>query len=496
MAGLGEFNWRQLVPDSAWILGAALPLTLLIAAGPPVLAVAAVAGSIAFAIVFALPELGLLLTVAAIPLEDAGTIAQIAGIKLSISKLMGALTALVWFIHLLLGRGKLWLPKPVMLLGLYILAGVFSLLDAKAPWDGVIMTVRLLTTLLFFIMVINLVDSWEKFYRALCLLLLSGVLVQFYTLAQQIFPGALLEHSANQDLFANEAQPLYGVLKDEVETASIGHSVLRSSGTTWHPMVSVLYPVLLVPPLAFFAFHSKSRWFRVAASIGVLAAMGGMVASGSRSSVIALVVALFLLVKNRVIPINRFLITAVIFASVIGWFALPEDFKARVFNPSAYNVETGGSLSGRIEMFNAGIQVFAKSPFNGVGLANLSEMSNYLKNWDFGEHGMGVHNMYLQVALETGIIGLTAVMAMFLYLLKGFYSTSRQFASAGRGDDALLARSLAICVWVVLVTGLMLDIMHLSMKNAWFLFALQPILMRLSLDPTFESMSLGSDYSR
>jgi len=95
----------------------------------------------------------------------------------------------------------------------------------------------------------------------------------------------------------------------------------------------------------------------------------------------------------------------------------------------------------RVVMWQAAVNMIKDRPVLGHGVNTF--MANYLAYWVGGERQPRyAHNCYLQVAAETGIVGLAA----FLWLL---WVLHRTLWSSIRGDSAE-ARTLLVGVWAAL----------------------------------------------
>ena len=81
----------------------------------------------------------------------------------------------------------------------------------------------------------------------------------------------------------------------------------------------------------------------------------------------------------------------------------------------------------RVPLFKAGVNAIKDSYGMGIGVAQMIDKQNFKKymmpvmpNWaveiDKRGKGLGLHNMYLEITVETGFIGLTAFM-LFLYFI-------------------------------------------------------------------------------
>lgn len=453
-----------------------VPLAAAVLWGPRVMGAALALGVPTAALIMLVPEVGLLLTLATIPLEETGVLFQSAGIRLSLSKIFGALTLVAWLVNVLVRRQSIWIPKPALLLGGYVLVAAFSLWHASEFESGSKMWLRLVTTAAFYLMVLNMIDSWPRLRRALFVFAVSSVFVFGFAVLQQHSSSFVYEQRGAKEI-AEDVQ--YGAQEDVIEADLVGGSVRRSGGTSYHPLLLSLNTVLLLPVLVFALYFFRGSLMIKALLLGaVLVDLAAMASTASRSGFLMAIVILAMLVMKRIIRINRFTIATVLVCALAAWPLLPDGFKERVLNLGMYDVQESTSLRYRVELIESGLEVFRQHPLNGVGIGNLVEINKYMPSYNLGGFASGVHNMYVQVALETGVLGLGFIMAFFLVTLHGFRTCANAWDPSSK--EAALVRALSVCVWVLLFYGLSLDIMNFGLKNAWFLLALQPVMWRLA----------------
>jgi len=427
-------------------------------------------------LILLVPEVGLLLTLTTIPLEETGVLFQSSGIRLSLAKLFGALTFTAWLANAIVKRQTIRIPKPALLLGGYLLVAAFSLWHASEFEAGSKMWLRLATTAAFYLMILNMIDSWPKLYRALVAFTVASVLVFGFAVIQQHSSDFVYKQRGAKEIAENIQ---FGAQEDAIEADLLGNTVLRSGGTSYHPLLLALNTVLVLPILVFALYFIRGGLILKALLLGaVLIDLAAMASTASRSGFLMAVGVLAILVLKRIIRINRFTIATALICALAAWPLLPDGFKERVLNLGMYNIQDSTSLRYRVELVEAGLAVFRQHPLNGVGIGNLVEINNYMPTYNLGGFASGVHNMYIQVGLETGILGLGFIMAFFLITLRGFHASARAWDPPSY--KAALAYTLSICVWVLLLYGLSLDIMNFGLKNAWFLLALQPVLLRLA----------------
>ena len=149
---------------------------------------------------------------------------------------------------------------------------------------------------------------------------------------------------------------------------------------------------------------------RVAVFASACASLAALFLSSTRSSwlgaVAALAVVLAVLRRRWLIP----------FAAGLALFVLllPGPYRDRVrsiWNP-AYRTNVQ-----RIELLRGGWRIFTEHPIVGVGTHDLAELYRaHMPPGAVHVHGH-MHNMFLQVAVQTGVVGLAA----FLYLFASFF---------------------------------------------------------------------------
>jgi O-antigen ligase len=79
---------------------------------------------------------------------------------------------------------------------------------------------------------------------------------------------------------------------------------------------------------------------------------------------------------------------------------VPEPIWTRLFTTKS-EIMDGGQMSGRVTIWNTGLDVFLDHPFLGVGTAAFGTAVQSLK-----QGGDSPHNLVLEVLVEQGIIGL------------------------------------------------------------------------------------------
>lgn len=239
----------------------------------------------------------------------------------------------------------------------------------------------------------------------------------------------------------------------------------------------------LIPAIAFAGAllgnvrGSLARWALLAGA-GILAV--GLAATQSRAGLVAVVVALAaaLVVYRR----RRLFLVAVIaaMASLAGmWFAT---------NPGAWERTTsfddGGA--GRSELWQVAWKMSGDHPVVGVGLNNFrTRSSEYVREPGslsdvalITERPRVVHNLYLELLAETGVIGLVIYVGAVLACMLAAVQAARRFDDLGDAGMASLARAALVGAIAMLCAGFFIS--YATDARLWFLLGLGPALLALA----------------
>jgi hypothetical protein len=324
-------------------------------------------------------------------------------------------------------RGMGWgvLPAPPrylsveipMLLLIAVMAISTLRTDPLAP--AMFETLRIAKYLVYFLVLRAIMD--RDLARVVLIGLATMVLLQFALGAVQVALGA-----GGSGLSALDQQ-----------TGEMAH---RATGTTGHP--NMYAPFLLMPTIGFIAMGASGRklWaHRIALGLGVAGAIA-IVLSQSRAPIAALFVAPIgvgaMFVARGVAPAPRIIGSAVICATIGMVAAAP--LAGKILDRLTGDLE--GSINFRGDYNDAAIGIWRLAPMLGVGpsgfmpalpdfhpdYARISDEIQPLRKIANVRAIAPVHNVYLWILAETGVVGLGA----FGLFLGGAASL---FHQAGRG---------------------------------------------------------------
>lgn len=200
------------------------------------------------------------------------------------------------------------------------------------------------------------------------------------------------------------AEPLDDV-KQRVLGLMIERNNYRLIGTIEDPNFFVLFNTI-------FFFYYLTRPRNRINNIGLILCSITILLSLSRGGFFAIVFPLLFYVKKYYKRVNYkkivLIILAVITLNIILAYILDFNY-IRVFTIRLLNIFSDGG-SGRINLWKNGLEVFGENPLFGIGINNF-------RSYNINIYGDSryLHNTYLQILVETGIVGFS-IFLVFVYL--------------------------------------------------------------------------------
>jgi O-antigen ligase len=196
----------------------------------------------------------------------------------------------------------------------------------------------------------------------------------------------------------------------------------RVGGTLGHPNRLAMYLELLLPLTLGLFWTGKKKWHRFFAitvfGLGLIA----MLLTGSRGGWIgllfALVVFIYFVIKTKKLAL-RAILGPGLFALLILLgiaFAFSDVILHR------FQGEDYGSAESRIPMIQIALNLIAANPIGGVGINNyqvvMHKYNNSIRALQYISIDRPVHNMYLLITGETGLIGFITFAILIFFLFK------------------------------------------------------------------------------
>ncbi len=424
-------SWRRAAGITAVGLGVALPMSFF-GASHPMTALELIAVAIMLLICVWRLEIPLLLLVGTIPLEYAVRISSHP--SLTITKLAGALLFASYTINVVARSRKVVFDRTHVVLLLLVGIALVSSLEARSLSNGLSTTSRYLSFVGLYIVLTQFLGD-DRF---------KSRLVWTLSLASSI--AAIL---AIRNLLSgrfSQATPLYGDPND------------------------LAFVLATTIPLTFWLL--KSTWLKQLAAramIGIMTA--GVILSFSRGAILGIGVGVLWLVLTGRLRLRIVLIGmgAALLAALILVGHNSSQVNAGLHSKeiiASYNVTT------RLELWRGAAHLALNHPFLGVGPGNFTLYYYEATGRPPGTVNLGVvHDAYLDVAAELGLIGLV----LFVYFLTESVGRLRAAVVVGFGPPGFAVAVLTSLI-IALVAALTLSEQYYG--PFWLLSALATLLWR------------------
>jgi hypothetical protein len=384
--------------------------------------------------------------------------------------------------YLILRRERLRIDRVFALMLVFLLVLIASSFFAK---DMGMAEKRIgtfvLEGLVLYLLIINVIRSLTTLRRVVWTVILVGSLLgamSFYQALTHSY-GQQFGGLAYRDLKFEIAK---GTTTDETGTGTLAKARLadRAQGPLGDPNYYAQI-MLIVLPLALFRFwNESSRWLRAFAAVASGFILCGVLLSYSRGAFLTLVLLIFILMFMRYVRPFQVVVFVLFLVILIALFV--PNYQQRMetilggkglfFKDAA--VRPDYVTRSRATEMRAAFAVFADHPLLGVGpgqYAPFYSVSYQLKPEVAVVHipkTRRAHNLYLEMAAETGLIGLTIFMSIILVVLYGLLRARRGWAHR-RPDLCNIATALGLSIIAYLGTSVFLQLAY--ERYHWFLLA-------------------------
>jgi len=337
--------------------------------------------------------------------------------------------------------------------------------------------------LLLYWLIINVVRSTHTLRRLLWTLILAGGLLGALSLYQEATGSYTQEFGGlayrNYEVLVNEAG-------DVRESSQIQRRRTwdRAQGPVNEPNRFAQILIVLLPFAIYLhrtAGSSTSRMW--AASLGMLI-LAGIILTLSRGAFVALVLMAAAMMGIRWIRPSRVLVLLVVFVIIAPTMpfvvarinSLRQTISVVGGDPSTASRQADGATLGRTTVMLAALHVFLDHPVVGVGPGQFSKFygAEYSRRPELNFHAihhqtLRAHNLYLEAAAETGVVGLGTFLGIVGGLMHGLWRARRRWLHLEPGASDL-ATAFFLSLLAYLWTGMFL---HLSYSRYyWILLAL------------------------
>jgi putative inorganic carbon (HCO3(-)) transporter len=359
---------------------------------------------------------------------------------------------------------------PAVLVVAYGLVGFTSLLYAPDV-DAVVNSLsNFVKDALIALVVVALLKKPVQFRHVIYTLLLIGA-----------FIGSI---SVHQYVTGNFTSDYGGFAAAEYMNIIEDNDDYRLSGPLGDPNFFAQVMVVLALLGAERLLHDRSLFWKLLAGYAAAVSTLTVVFTFSRGATVALVFALILFFLAFKIKPSQLLVVLVL--GIAMMLFAPPTFYQRLLTlgdiiPSAdgqINVRDDRAIQGRASENLTAWVMIRDRPLLGVGLANFSyRYQEYSKSLGLAPsaRNRSPHNLYLEVASETGIVGLAVFLVMVGLAFRSILTARRRFMQAGMDDYAKMATGFAIAF-----TGYMLGALFVHASYPRYFYLLLGIAFAMS----------------
>jgi O-antigen ligase len=457
---------------------------------PPLLIIGAGVAAILVISIFQRPELGGYILIFSV-FTNLSDLFTEKGLP-SINKPLVAIVVLSIFANQILNTGKIKpLPKFTRIdfvLMLYLLSILASAFVATNQSKALTAIFNLVKDIAVGYCIYITLDTREKVKIGLYTLLVALTFVSILGVIRTVT-------GTSNDFWGFAQLSQFGQVSDTDGQLRYGGAIGESN--IWGQVLVSATPIILY-------LIAKAHNFRdrILPAISGLFIILAMLFTESRGAFIALVLVLVLVAVDMRIKSTTFLALVTILLIIL--FSLPAKYADRIKSLNIFFQNNGltqdESITGRQAKMLTGLAMFSKNPFLGVGFANYTD--NY---WiyagslglDSGALNVGTssdyesqqpHSLYVEVAAETGIFGLSSFMA-FLGLIFIGLNQARQAMKLARKiidrDWLMLTSAIMMSILTFLIAGFFLH--GIGFRFIWVLIGISLAFIRLSPNQTSPS---------
>lgn len=384
------------------------------------------------------------------------------------------LLLLIPFLGNALRMRPLAITPALPLLFAYLAGLLFSSVFSERPSTGAVM-IFIAEGIILYLLLIGTVRTPIGLTRALWAILLAGGVMGAISLHQEATGSYASNYAGLAQIESRAFTNVGDAAPTQVTAAEIGRPRLAGPIGEKNRYAQVL--LIALPIAIFLAFSQRRRWLRWLAGGASLLMLAGILLTFSRGAAVALILVLMATAIVRRVRLTRLALAAA--AALLVLTAVAPDYLLRLGTLSGVGGlvfeeanDPDGAILGRTTENLAALLTFVDHPLTGVGPGRFSQdfVADYGNQLGIRhlEPGREAHNLFLDVAANTGLVGLVPFLAIGWVTLAGLVRVRRKWLNR-RDDYANIATGLLFSVGAYFVTGLFL---HLSYERYfWLLIA-------------------------
>jgi hypothetical protein len=204
----------------------------------------------------------------------------------------------------------------------------------------------------------------------------------------------------------------------------------------------------------------------------------GQALTFSRTGFLAMICAVLLLWYRTARERRVGMLIASIGVVVAVAMFLPTSFWDRVNTILPSVEEKQETVGTRVNLWDIAFQMIEDHPLTGVGIGNFATATVRYAHGKLLVKRLAVHNAYLSIAAETGLVGLFLFLLLHWLAWRSIRSAMRAATLANGPPLKLMAIAAEACLLAMMLAGL--SVTSEGMKYLWFYFGLAASLGRIA----------------
>jgi hypothetical protein len=466
------------IPGGGWV-GAAfgVALGLLFLAGAlraPLLGIGLVAAAFTGALVLSCPAAGMAVLTFLIPLERLQRFtSDTATFTISVMRIVAVMCLAALLLHRMLQKRSLRLDKWMFLYGGYVVLGLLGMLHTSDP-DGAKRALgTILANVLFFFLFFNYFERRSQIRFIILVWLAANLAGEAYSAWDWHFGSGRtggIQSAVDPGEGAQQAANRWStVWQDRAEWETLGGlTVRRSMGPTSHAAVYGINLIMTIPFYFWLLGGCRKRWQQIALVLCLALTGYNILLTNTRAVILMAAGTVGLCLGFGLFQLRKAHLMALLMGAVLVFPLIPRDVYRRALDPRNYSSERSAAMRVRFGYWKAGLRIFQEHFLLGVGVGNSKVVPEYTRSLAAEE--TTVHNIYLQTALESGILGWLC----FFGFVAAVFQAARRAARALRDRDDWreeyrLLRAIQVAMIAVLIFGFQVDVFDFPLKGWWLM---------------------------
>ena len=284
----------------------------------------------------------------------------------------------------------------------FVIALIWGVVNSFAPMSSLKQVMVHLSFILFYFVLVNVIRTKKQWLALIKAFICSAFLVAIYGVLQNFIGVSSTESWVDEEMFTNIKMRVYSFFNN--------------------PNVLGEFLVLTIPVALALIWNKVKDLHKVLFSLILIFMVACMIFTWSRGAWLGMMVAvaLFLVISDK-----RWMFAGILMLFLIPIALYVTGNSAIIERFMSIGNTADTSTAYRVSIWQASINMISDFWVGGIGIGSDSYTTIYpsyaLPGARFALHS---HNLYLQFLVETGVIGITSLLAILLGFLKSVFATS------------------------------------------------------------------------